>query len=117
MIMQSANIGFGVAVLENAYDETAWIEAVPAETMIEREKQLVKIAAGNMPTLMIPEIDVLIVEKIGKDISAADTIRIFWAKAFCSKNLSCRYQRLIRWYFSISRRRLTETAWDLGYST
>ena len=39
MIMQSANIGFGVAVLENAYDETAWIEAVPAETMIEREKQ------------------------------------------------------------------------------
>ena len=63
MIMQSANIGFGVAVLENAYDETAWIEAVPAETMIEREKQLVKIAAGNMPTLMIPEIDVLIVEK------------------------------------------------------
>lgn len=69
MIMQSVNVGFGVAVLENAYDETAWIEAVPSENMIEREKQLVKMAAGNMPTLMIPEIDVLIVEKIGKDIS------------------------------------------------
>lgn len=69
MIMQSVNVGFGVAVLENAYDETAWIEAVPSESMIEREKQLVKMAAGNMPTLMIPEIDVLIVEKIGKDIS------------------------------------------------
>ncbi|WP_294148172.1 lactate racemase domain-containing protein [uncultured Clostridium sp.] len=69
MIMQSVNVGFGVAILENAYDETAWIEAVPSENMIEREKQLVKMAAGNMPTLMIPEIDVLIVEKIGKDIS------------------------------------------------
>lgn len=69
MIMRSANVGFGVAILENAYDETAWIEAVPAESLIAREKELVKIAAGNMPALMIPEIDVLIVEKIGKDIS------------------------------------------------
>lgn len=69
MIMQSVNVGFGVAILENAYDETAWIEAIPSENIIEREKQLVKMAAGNMPTLMIPEIDVLIVEKIGKDIS------------------------------------------------
>lgn len=85
MIMQSANIGFGVAVLENAYDETAWIEAVPAETMIEREKQLVKIAAGNMPTLMIPEIDVLIVEKIGKDISGCGYDPNILGKSFLLK--------------------------------
>ena len=69
IIMDRANVGFGLAILENAYDETALIEAIPAKQMIEREKELVKIAGKNMPTLMIPEIDVLIVEKIGKDVS------------------------------------------------
>ena len=85
MIMQSAKIGFGVAVLENAYDETAMIEAVPVEKMIEREKQLVKIAAGNMPTLMIPDIDVLIVEKIGKDISGCGYDPNILGKSFLLK--------------------------------
>lgn len=71
IILEKAKIGFGVAVVENAYDETAIVEAIPRERLIEREKELVKIARGNMPTLMIPEIDVLIVKEIGKNISGA----------------------------------------------
>jgi len=71
IIISNANIGFGVAILENAYDETLMIEAVPSEIMVSREKELVKIAKKNMPTLMIPDIDVLIVEEIGKNISGA----------------------------------------------
>lgn len=71
IIISKANIGFGVAILENAYDETLMIESVPSENMIKREKELVKIAKDNMPTLMIPDIDVLVVEEIGKDISGA----------------------------------------------
>ena len=71
MIMECANIGFGVAILENACDETALIEAIPCEKIIEREKELVRIAKDYMPTLMIPDIDVLIVEEIGKNISGA----------------------------------------------
>ena len=71
MIMERANIGFGVAILENACDETALIEAIPCEKIIEREKELVRIAKDYMPTLMIPDIDVLIVEEIGKNISGA----------------------------------------------
>ena len=70
-ILNKAPVVFGVAVLENAYDETSYIEAVPAEILIEREKELVKTARSNMPVLMIPEIDILIVEEIGKDISGA----------------------------------------------
>ena len=70
-ILNKAPVAFGVAVLENAYDETSHIEAVPAEILIEREKELVKTARSNMPVLMIPEIDILIVEEIGKDISGA----------------------------------------------
>lgn len=70
-ILKKAPVAFGIAVLENAYDETSHIEAVPAEILIEREKELVKTARSNMPVLMIPEIDILIVEEIGKDISGA----------------------------------------------
>ncbi len=71
MIMEKANVGFGVAIVENAYDKTALIKAIPAEKLIEEEIKLVKIAKQNMPTLMIPEIDILIVEEIGKNISGA----------------------------------------------
>ena len=71
MIMKRAKVGFGVAILENAYDETAMIEAIPAAKIPEREKELVQIAKGYMPTLMIPDIDVLVVEEIGKNISGA----------------------------------------------
>ena len=71
MIMGRANVGFGVAILENACDETAMIEAIPSEKIIEREKELVQIAKNYMPTLMIPDIDILIVDEIGKNISGA----------------------------------------------
>lgn len=71
MILEKAPVVFGVAVLENAYDETCRIEAVPAEILIRREQELVREARKNMPVLMIPKIDILIVEAIGKDISGA----------------------------------------------
>lgn len=71
MIMEKVNVGFGMAILENAYDQTAIIKAIPSEKLIEEEVELVKIAKQNMPTLMIPEIDILIVEEIGKNISGA----------------------------------------------
>ena len=44
---------------------------MPRESFIKREKELVKVAKGNMPTLMIPDIDVLIMEEIGKNVSGA----------------------------------------------
>lgn len=69
LILSKANVGFGVAIMENAYDQTLLVEAVPAERMIAREAELLELCKKNMPVLMIPEIDVLVVEEIGKDIS------------------------------------------------
>ncbi len=69
LILSKAKVGFGVAILENAYDQTLLVEAVPAERMLEREAELVELCKKNMPLLMIPDIDVLVVEQIGKDIS------------------------------------------------
>lgn len=71
MIIEKANVGFGVAIVENAYDQTALIRAIPSESLIEEEIKLVNIAKRNMPALMIPEIDILVVQEIGKNISGA----------------------------------------------
>jgi len=69
IIMEKANIGFGVAAVENAYDETYLIEAIPGENIQKREADLLKIAGENYPRIMIPEIDILVVKEIGKNIS------------------------------------------------
>lgn len=71
IILDKAPVGFGVAILENAYDKTFAIEAVPAQGLVEREKELVQIARGNMPYIMLDEADVIVCEAIGKDISGA----------------------------------------------
>lgn len=71
LILKKCPVVYGIAMIENAYDETCLIEAVPREKMIEREKELVKIARTKMPLLIPPKIDVLIVEEIGKNISGA----------------------------------------------
>ena len=71
LILQKAPVGFGIAILENAYDKTYAVEAVPAEHLVEREKELVQIAKGNMPYIMLDEADVIVCGAIGKDISGA----------------------------------------------
>ena len=71
IILEKAPVGFGVAILENAYDQTYLVETVPAENFIPREKELVRIAKGNMPFIMLPEADVIVCKEIGKDVSGA----------------------------------------------
>ena len=68
LIMAKKNFLFGVAMVENAADETAIIEIVPSEQIFEREPVLLAKAKELMPRLQFDEIDVLIVEKIGKNI-------------------------------------------------
>lgn len=60
---------FGVATVENAYDHVAIIAAVPAEKMIEVDQQLLKEAKANMPRIMFDPMEVLVVDRIGKEIS------------------------------------------------
>jgi hypothetical protein len=64
-------IAFGVGILENAYDQTAKIIAVPREEMIHKEKELLIEAKELMPRLLPEKIDVLIVSQMGKNISGS----------------------------------------------
>jgi hypothetical protein len=61
----------GLGIVENAYDETGLIAAVAPQEFFEREKQLLEIARKWMPRLPFPKADLLIVDRIGKDISGS----------------------------------------------
>lgn len=69
--LKNANILFGLGIVEDAADQTLKIEAIRPGELIEREKSLLAYAKRMMPRLLLSEIDVLIVDRIGKDISGA----------------------------------------------
>jgi hypothetical protein len=70
-MLNKARIAFGVAIVENGYDETGHIEAFNAENLEAGERRLLKDAREWMARLPFSPIDVLIVEEIGKNISGA----------------------------------------------
>ena len=68
--LEKVNIPFGLALVENGLSKLSIIEAVPRDGMFEREAELLEIAKERIARLpQIPTLDVLIVDKIGKDIS------------------------------------------------
>jgi len=69
IIMKKANVVLGIAILENAYDKTAKIVAVEPEDFEKVEPGLLEEAKQLMPHLPFDEIDLLIVDEIGKNIS------------------------------------------------
>jgi hypothetical protein len=68
-VLRRCHILCGVAVVENACDQTARIEAVAPEEFEAREKQLLALAKRLMPRLPFPRADVLLIDRIGKNIS------------------------------------------------
>ncbi|MFT5875410.1 MAG: hypothetical protein ACI8WT_004403 [Clostridium sp.] len=67
--INNAPILFGIAIVENAYDNPLIIEAIGRKDMMRREKELLKIAKDNTARIKLDEIDVLIIDEIGKNIS------------------------------------------------
>ena len=67
---ENSNVVGGLAILENAYDETAQISGLSAyEIGTEKESDLLRKATELMPSLPFPEIEVLAVRQVGKNIS------------------------------------------------
>lgn len=67
--IEKSNVIFGVGILENAYDETSKIVALPRDEILAREPGLLQEARGNLPQILFLDYDVLIVDEIGKNIS------------------------------------------------
>jgi hypothetical protein len=68
-VIKKAKIAFGLGIVENAYGQTAKIVAAPPSNMMSTEKQLLRLAKSWMMKLPFDEIDVLIIDELGKDVS------------------------------------------------
>lgn len=68
MIIEECVIG-GIGLIENADDRATHIEGMPAERITGREPELLDRAREELPTLPVEDLDLLIVDELGKDIS------------------------------------------------
>ena len=71
VILRAAPVLCGVAILENQFHDTAKLVILPREEIEAGEEQLLVEARQLMPRLPFEEIDLLIVDYLGKNISGA----------------------------------------------
>lgn len=69
LFLEKAPVAFGVGIVQNAYDEISELEVIKKEHFLERDAALLEIAKRRIPKFKNPELDVLIVDQIGKNIS------------------------------------------------
>jgi hypothetical protein len=69
VMLKSRPVLIGLGIIENAYAETAEVHAVEPRGWRETEKRLLKRAKALTASLPFDEIDVLILQMIGKEIS------------------------------------------------
>ena len=70
-LLTRVNILFAVAIVENQDHEPMVVRLVPPETLEATEIELLKLARSVLPRLPLADIDLLIVDEMGKEISGA----------------------------------------------
>ena len=68
-LLAKLNVVAGIALVETAYDETASVTALRPEEFLSEEPPLLAQARANMQRILARNIDLLIVDEMGKDIS------------------------------------------------
>ena len=104
VVRANCKILFGLGIVENAYDETAVIEAMLTPEIENSERRLLAIAKSSLARIPFDQGDVLVVDEMGKNISGAgmDTNVI-------GRNVSQRERGPIKpWFTRIFVRDLTE---------
>lgn len=67
----NAKLLFGIAMVENANEDLKCLELVAPEDFMKRDAELLEIAKASIPQLLFKNIDLLIVDEMGKNISGA----------------------------------------------
>lgn len=70
-VIDECGVLFGLGIVENQYDNTALVRTVEPENFVDGEKELLLLAKEWMPSLPFEQIDVLVVEEMGKNISGS----------------------------------------------
>jgi hypothetical protein len=69
-VLKSGKILGGLAILEDAYHNTAKLDAVPVEAMEQREEENLALVKSWMAKIPM-DLDILVLDEIGKNISGA----------------------------------------------
>lgn len=69
IFLEKLPVVFGVGVVQNAYDEISQIRAFDKEKIVEGDRELLQSAKAAFPRFKFDNIDVLVIDRIGKDIS------------------------------------------------
>lgn len=69
--LDNTNVLFGVGIVENSLEDIRHVELVAPEDFLERDAALLELAKASIPQLLFSEIDVLVVDQIGKNISGS----------------------------------------------
>ena len=70
-VLQTGKMLGGLAILEDAHHNTAEVHALGAEGMAEQEEKLLTRVKSWKPNIPATEVDLLILDEIGKDVSGA----------------------------------------------
>jgi hypothetical protein len=68
-ILEKLPIIGGLGIVENAYEDTAVIQPIERDHLIAQEGELLRYSKTLMPSLPVNDIDLLIVQEIGKNFS------------------------------------------------
>ncbi|MFH5801695.1 lactate racemase domain-containing protein [Haladaptatus sp. CMAA 1911] len=68
-LLEELPIVGGVAIVENQHDDTGLLEAIPPSGFLDRERELLETAYDIMPKIPFESVDVLVIDRQGKDIS------------------------------------------------
>lgn len=69
LLIEKAPVVFGMGIVQNAYDEISELEVMPADQILSRDAALLRIAKEKIANFKLKNIDVLIIDEIGKEIS------------------------------------------------
>jgi hypothetical protein len=68
-VLSTGKILAGIGLVENAFHQTLQVEVLRADEIAREEPRLLDLAKRNMPRLPVDLVDVLVVDRMGKDIS------------------------------------------------
>ena len=71
LILATVPVLCGIAIVEDQHHQTAELEVLRPDEMVAAEERLLEKARQLMPRLPLDEIDLLIIDEIGKEISGA----------------------------------------------
>ena len=88
-VLQTGKVLFGLAIVENGYGDTAKVEAILPKDFYEKERNLLRLAKLWLGRLPFDDLDLLIVDEMGKNISGTGMDSNVIGRPCIQKHRSC----------------------------